>query len=96
MKSWMNVLATAQKKFSKKSTFIFGHAGTGYEVTGSVNDLAAFEDYLGNTLEFTEKEIKAGKTKDEFLKTTALPFETEWKGDGLQRTLTAAYEELTM
>lgn len=95
IKSWVTVLEKAQKKFSKKSTYIFGHAGAGYEITGTSNDLAAFQDYLGNILHFTETEIKAGKTKEEFLKTTALPFETEWKGDGLQRTLTAAYEELT-
>ncbi|MCW3119114.1 MAG: fold metallo-hydrolase, partial [Chitinophagaceae bacterium] len=43
-----------------------------------------------------EGEIKAGKTKEEFLKTTTLPFETQWKGNGLERPLQAAYEELTM
>jgi cyclase len=95
MKSWMNVLETAQKKFSNKTQFVFGHSGEGYEITGTTDDLKAFGDYLGSVLEFTEKEIKAGKTKEEFIKTTVLPFETQWKGDGLQRSLTAAYEELT-
>jgi hypothetical protein len=46
-------------------------------------------------MSFTEKEIKAGKTKEEILKTTTLPFDTTWKGDGLERPLEAAYEEIT-
>jgi glyoxylase-like metal-dependent hydrolase (beta-lactamase superfamily II) len=95
MKSWMTVLETAEKKFSKKTTFVYGHSGEGYDVTGTVDDLKAFRDYIGSILEFTQKEINAGKTKEEFIKTTALPFETQWKGDGLVRPLTAAYEELT-
>lgn len=95
MKSWMKVLETAQKKFSKKTQFVYGHAGEGYDVTGTTHDLEAFGDYIDNLLAFTEKEMKAGKTKDELIKTTVLPFETQWKGDGLQRPLTAAYEELS-
>ena len=44
---------------------------------------------------FVESEIKAGKTKEEILKATAVPGAPEWKGDGIERPLTAAYEELT-
>lgn len=95
MKNWMTVLETAQKKFSKKTKFVFGHSGDGYEVTGTADDLKAFGEYIGSILSFTESEIKAGKTKEEFLKTTTLPFDTQWKGEGLQRPLTAAWEELS-
>ena len=42
-----------------------------------------------------KSEIKAGKTKEEFLKNTSIPGVTEWKGDGINRPLQAAYEELT-
>jgi cyclase len=95
IKSWMTVLETAQQTFSSKTQFVYGHAAEGYDVTGTIDDLKAFHEYLGKVLQFTESEIKAGKTKEEFIKTTVLPFETQWKGDGLQRPLTAAYEELT-
>lgn len=95
MKSWITVLEKAEKKFHKKTQFVYGHSAEGFDITGTVDDLKAFRDYLGNILEFTQKEINAGKTKEEFIKTTALPFETQWKGDGLVRPLTAAYEELT-
>jgi hypothetical protein len=54
-----------------------------------------FKNYLQSLLDFTAKEIAAGKTKEEILKATEIPGAPEWKGDGIQRPLTAAYEELT-
>jgi len=95
IKSWINVLDKAVNKFDKKTTYVFGHAGEGYNVTGNADDLKAFGAYLGNLLKFTESEIKAGKSKDDILKATEIPGSPEWKGDGIQRPLTAAYEELT-
>ncbi|MBN8674902.1 MAG: MBL fold metallo-hydrolase [Chitinophagales bacterium] len=95
MSSWIKVLDKAVDTFDKKTIYVYGHAGTGYDVTGSSDDLKKFGDYLGRVLKFAEDEIKAGKTKEEILKNTALPGETEWKGDGFQRPLQAAYEELT-
>src|SRR5213595_350464 len=83
MKSWITVLDKTTSHFSNDTIFVFGHAGDGYEVTGTKDDLEAFGEYLGKVLNFVDGEIKAGKTKDELLKTTELPFETQWKGDGL-------------
>lgn len=95
IKHWMEVLNQALAKFDSKTQYIFGHAGPGYKVTGTADDLHKFRDYLGNVLKFVETEIKAGKTKDEILKTTIIPGGEEWKTDGIQRPLTAAYDELT-
>lgn len=95
IKSWIEVLDKGVNKFDKDTIYIFGHAGTGYEVTGNADDLRKFGDYLGMVLKFVDGEIKAGKTKDEILKATAIPGADEWKGDGIQRPLQAAYEELT-
>jgi glyoxylase-like metal-dependent hydrolase (beta-lactamase superfamily II) len=94
MKSWIEVLDKGINKFDRNTTFIYGHSGTGYEVTGKADDLKKFGDYLGSVLKFVEGEMKAGKTKDEILKATAIPGADEWKGDGIQRPLEAAYEEL--
>lgn len=96
MKGWINVLDKTLNKFNNKTVYVFGHAGDGYNVTGTADDLKKFGDYLGKVLDFTGKEIKAGKSKEEILKNTVLPGETEWKGDGFQRPLQAAYEELTL
>ncbi len=95
MQSWMNVLVTAMKKFGGKTKYVFGHAGEGYDVTGSRDDLQAFHNYLGNVLKFVGNEIKAGKTKEEILKTTEIPGSPQWKGDGIERPLGAAYDELS-
>ncbi len=95
IQSWINVLETSMKKFNKKTQFIFGHAADGYEVTGTNADLQAFHDYLGNLLKFVGAELKSGKTKDDILKATEIPGSPEWKGDGIQRPLLAAFEELS-
>ena len=95
MKNWITVLDKAIEKFNKKTTYVFGHAADGYEVTGTAEDLKAFRNYLDKTLVFVEGEIKAGKSKDEIIKATSIPGAEEWKGDGIDRPLTAAYEELT-
>lgn len=95
IKSWINVLDKADEYFSKRTQFIFGHAAEGYEVTGNKEDIKAFKNYLEKLLNFAEMEVKAGKTKEEFLKNTSVPGVTEWKGEGIVRSLTAAYEEIT-
>jgi cyclase len=95
MKSWITVLDKTISTFDKKTKYVFGHSGTGYEVTGTTEDLKAFQDYLSKLLDFVGTQIKEGKSKDDVLKIKELPFETQWKGDGLNRPLQAAYEELT-
>jgi glyoxylase-like metal-dependent hydrolase (beta-lactamase superfamily II) len=94
MKNWVEVIDKALNKFDKETLFVFGHAASGYKVTGNGDDLNKFRDYLGNVLHFVESEIKAGKTKEELLKATAIPGSEEWKGDGISRPLTAAWDEL--
>jgi cyclase len=96
IKSWMEVIDQALNKFDNETIYVFGHAATGYEVTGKTDDLNKFRDYLGNVLKFVEGEIKAGKTKEEILKATIIPGGEEWKTDGIQRPLQAAWEELTV
>ena len=96
MQSWIIVLDKALDKFNKKTTYVFGHAADGYNVTGTAEDLKAFSNYLEKTLQYVETNVKAGKSKDEIIaSTTTIPGAEEWKGDGIDRPLTAAYEELT-
>jgi glyoxylase-like metal-dependent hydrolase (beta-lactamase superfamily II) len=93
--NWIKLLDKATSKFSKKTQYVCGHAGQGYDVQLKADDLKAFGDYLGNVLKFTEAEIKAGKTKEEILKATEIPGSPEWKGSGIDRPIGAAYTELT-
>ena len=93
--NWVKVLDAATQKFDNKTIYISGHAGTGYETILKKDEILLFRDYLGNLLTFTDSALKAGKTKEEILKATEIPGSPEWKGDGIQRPLTAAIEELT-
>lgn len=93
IKSWIDVLDKTNKKFNKKTKFVFGHAAEGFDVTGNREDIKAFRNFLEKLIMFAETEFKAGKTKEEFIKNKTIPGVTEWKGDGIERGLTAAYEE---
>jgi cyclase len=91
--NWIQVLEKIQNEFDKDTLFIFGHAYDPDKVTGSKQDIKAMQDYLTNLLAFVNHEIKAGKTKEEILKATALPGVTEWQGGGIELGLEAAYDE---
>ena len=93
IKNWINVLDKSAKKFNKKTIYVFGHAHESAKITGGKEDLNLFKDFLEKLLTFATAEFKAGKTKEDFLKNTAIPGVTEWKGDGIQRPLGAAWDE---
>ncbi len=84
IKNRITVLDKCGDKFEKDTKFIFGHAADGYDVTGSKEDLKAFKNYLEQLITFAETEVKSGKTKEEFIKNTFIPGNTEWKGDELK------------
>jgi len=93
VKNWIVVLDKIQQEFDNDTLFIFGHAYDPEKVTGNKADIKAMQDYLKNLSAFVYSQIKAGKTKDEILKSTSIPGVTEWQGDGIERGLQAAYEE---
>ncbi|WP_207427243.1 MBL fold metallo-hydrolase [Pedobacter sp. SYSU D00535] len=93
--SWIKVLDKTIKKFDKDTLFVFGHALDPEKVTGTAEDLKAFQNYLEKLLEFVGAAIKAGQSKESILKATSIPGAPEWKGQGIERSLNAAYQELT-
>lgn len=93
--SWIKVLDKIHHTFDNETIFVFGHAFDPEKITGNKEDINAFKDYLEKLLVFVDAEIKAGKSKEEVMKATAVPGVTEWKGDGIGRGLQSAYEELT-
>lgn len=93
--NWMEVLRKARQLFDAETIYIFGHAGEGYPVRGTADDLVAMENYLGSLLEFMRKAIAEGKTLEELkAEVTEIPGAPEWKGDGISRSLDAAWIEL--
>lgn len=95
MANWIKVLDNLIHGTNNDTIFIFGHSLQPGQETGTVEDLKKFQDYLGKVLQFAEQEIKAGKSKEEFLKNTSIPGVTEWQGSGIERPLSAAYDEIS-
>jgi glyoxylase-like metal-dependent hydrolase (beta-lactamase superfamily II) len=92
--NWIEILQQLQTYFDNEAIFIFGHAAEGYKVTGTKEDLAAFADYLTALLEYVSSSLNAGMTREQILKAKEIPGAPQWKGDGIERSLLAALEEL--
>ena len=92
--NWMKVLPKIRSTFDNETVFVFGHATDPEKVTGTKQDLLAFEDYLDKLITFVGAAIKAGQTKEEILKNKDIPG-LSWKANGAERSITAAYDELT-
>ena len=96
IKNWITVLEKAGKTFSKKTKYICGHSPKPEDVVVGAGFLPQMQFYLQNLLSFVEKEIKAGKTKEEILQNTFIPGVDDWKDafKFVKVNLTVAYEEL--
>ena len=95
LKNWIEVLSKAYNLFGKRTKFVFGYAAEGYNVVGAKEDLKAFSNYLSQLLIFVENEIKRGKPKKEIIKNTSIPGNPQWKGEGIEKILGAAFDEIT-
>jgi cyclase len=94
-KSWITTLEQAQKQFDKNTLFVFGHAFDPQKITGNMGDVKAMQHFMESLVAFVDSSIKAGKSKEEVIAATAIPGAAEWQGKGIERGLTAAYEELS-
>jgi cyclase len=93
--NWIVALQQLQNTFTDDTIFVFGHAFDPEKVIGNKQDILAFQDYLTKLLAHVKKELDAGKTKEDIMKITQIEGVTQWQGDGIRRSLDAAYEELT-
>jgi cyclase len=95
IQNWTEVLERAIAKYDNDTLFIFGHSLDPEKVTGSKDDLRAMQNYLEKLLAFVKSELKAGKSKEEIMKAERIPGAEEYQGQGIERSLTAALQELT-
>jgi cyclase len=99
MRHWGRVLEQVASAHARDTIYIFGHANTGLPVTGSSADLLAFRDYLDAVLAFVEKQVAAGRARDEVLamRDPLSGFEAwgRFGQPGARDALTVAYEEVT-
>ena len=99
MRNWARVLEQVANAHARDTIYIFGHANTGLPVTGSSADLLHFRDYLGAVIGFVEKQVAAGRTREEVLamREPLAGFESfgPFGQASARDPLTVAYEEVT-
>lgn len=99
LRGWMAVLDRTGADHAADTIYIFGHANTGLPVTGGWAALAGFRDYLGAVLEFVDRQVKAGRSREEILamREPLAGFESygRFGAANPRDILTCAYEEIT-
>jgi len=62
---WIDLLETVYSEADPETLFIFGHGNPEFGVTGSREDLLVLRDFLSHLLEYTQRGIESGKSRDE-------------------------------
>lgn len=99
LRNWARLLEQVVSAHARDTIYIFGHANTGLPVTGGSADLLQFRDYLGAVLAFVERQVAAGRSREEIvgMREPLAGFEA-WGPFGqasARDPLTVAYEEVT-
>jgi cyclase len=97
--NWITALERVPREHSADTIYIFGHGKDGFGPTGNRADLARFRDYLTAVLDYTRRQMAAGKSREQIARADLLPgFEEYVAPDppqvSLATVLTTAYDEL--
>jgi glyoxylase-like metal-dependent hydrolase (beta-lactamase superfamily II) len=92
---WVRSLERIAAGHDADTLYIFGHAKTGFEVTGRRADLLYQRDFLSAVLDHVRAQITAGRAREEIVKASLELKGFADHGPVVERVLTAAYEELT-
>lgn len=97
MMNWIRILETVAEEYPADAMYIFGHGKPEYGVTGTKEDLDVMRDYLTAIVEYVEKGIEKGLSKNEITDKKVLDgFENFLYADfwTLPDNLGVAYEEI--
>jgi cyclase len=97
--NWITALERVSREHGADTTYIFGHGKDGFGVTGKRADLLRFRDYLTALLDYTRKQMAAGRSKDAIAKARVLQGFDEYADPDppdvtLGTALMTAYDEL--
>lgn len=95
IQNWSKMVEAIAKAHNKDTVFIAGHANAKFSVNCAQADLVVMRDYLTALLDFTNAQIKAGKSRDEIIAMKDVLKGFDDHGPLTARPLTAAYDELT-
>lgn len=97
IRNWIKILADAQRDYPADAIYIYGHGNPKFGVTGARGDLRVMHDYLAALLDYTQKQIAAGKTKAEIVTLENMPGFDDFHApqpNRLAGNLGVAYDEL--
>lgn len=97
-RGWISALEDAAKTYPKDAIYIFGHGNARFGVTGQHSDLFVLRDYWSAVLDHVQKQIAAGKKKDEVVTLENLPGFPDFHQplpNRLGGNLAAVWDELT-
>jgi cyclase len=97
--NWIKTLEKVPGEHSADTIYIFGHGKEGFGVTGRKAELVKFHDYLSAAVDYTRKQMQAGKSKEETAKLEMLPGFDDYGSPvpgriSLAGVLSVAYDEL--
>lgn len=98
IRNWITILDRVAGEYPADARYIFGHGKPEAGVTGGKEDLGVMRNYLSAIVEYVQKGIEQGKSKEEITQKKLMPgFEHFLYADfwTLPDNLGVAYEELT-
>lgn len=100
IRHWVVVLETIHKEYPADAIYVAGHGNGKFGITLQRDELLVFRDYLSGLLAYTEKGIKAGKSKEELQKIDNLEGFTDFhvppgRGNRLPGNVGTAFDELS-
>jgi cyclase len=98
IRHWITVLETAVKTYPQDAIYISGHGSAKFGVELARPDLLVFRDYLSGLLAHVEREIAAGKSREEIIALDNLPGFPDFHQplpNRLGMNFGVAYDELT-
>lgn len=95
IQGWITLLDQVMKAHGADTVYIFGHAGEAFKATGTRADLQVQRDYLSALLDLVRKEKAAGRSREEFVKTSAPLAGFPDHGPLIERVTSAAWDELS-
>jgi glyoxylase-like metal-dependent hydrolase (beta-lactamase superfamily II) len=92
---WVEVIEAFLPVYPADALYIFGHNEAGAPPTGSREDVALQRDYFSAVIEYAQRALTAGQSREEAISLTALPgFEYGGTAARLPLAVGIAYDEL--
>ena len=98
IRGWIDRLEEIADTYPRDTIYLFGHGNPKFGVVGAVDDLFVLRDYLSGLLDYTQKQISAGESKEKIMTLENLPGFDDFHAplpNRLSGNLAVAYDELT-